>query len=100
MTLAKRIKRPNKKNDKLPAKESEYIQWNKICVDIIDTYIIIWKGQKENLELKAVTMKDPVTGWSKIMQYNNKREISIVNLVGTKWLSKYPRPMEITYDKG
>ena len=26
--------------------------------------------------------------------------ISIANLVGTMWLSRYPNPMEITYDQG
>ena len=42
-------------------------------------------------------MIDPVTGWSKITQYDNKRAISITNLVETTWLTRYPRPMEITY---
>ena len=45
-------------------------------------------------------MVDPVTGWFEIAQYHNKRAISIANLVGTTWLSRYPRPMEITYDQG
>ena len=45
-------------------------------------------------------MIDPVTGWSKIMQYDDKRAILIANLVGTTWLNRYPRPMEITYDQG
>ena len=45
-------------------------------------------------------MIDPVTGWFEITQYNDKREISIANLVGTTWLSRYPIPMEITYDQG
>ena len=39
-----------------------------------------------------------VTGWFEITQYNNKRAISIANLVETTLLSKYPKPMEITYD--
>ena len=29
-----------------------------------------------------------------------KRAISIANLVETAWLSRYPRPVEITYDQG
>ena len=45
-------------------------------------------------------MIDLVTGWSKIAQYEDKRSISIVNLVETMWLSRYPRPIEITYDQG
>ena len=42
----------------------------------------------------------PVTGWLEIMQYNDKRAISIANLVETTWLSRYPRPIEITYNQG
>ena len=45
-------------------------------------------------------MIDPVTGWFKITLYDDKREISITNLVETTWLTRSPRPMEITYDQG
>ena len=41
----------------------------------------------------------PVTGWFEIVQYYEKREISILNLVENVWLYRYPRPMEITYDQ-
>ena len=44
----------------------------------------------------------PVTVWSEITQCNDKISISIsiANLVETAWLSRYYRPMEITYDQG
>ena len=42
----------------------------------------------------------PVTGWFEIAQYESKIAISIANLVETMWLSRYPRPIEITYDQG
>ena len=45
-------------------------------------------------------MIDPVTGWYEITQYNDKRVISIINLVETKWFSRYIRPMETMYDQG
>ena len=45
-------------------------------------------------------MIDPVTGWFEITQYDDKRAISITNLVETTWLSRYPRPIEIMYDQG
>ena len=45
-------------------------------------------------------MIDPVTGWFEVIKYNNKREISVSNLVETTWLSRYLRPMEIMYDRG
>ena len=45
-------------------------------------------------------MIDYVTGWFEVVRYDDKRAIYILNLVETKWLSRYPRPIEITYDKG
>ena len=60
-------------------------------VDLIMSYLIQINKQKENLNLKAVTMIDPVTGWSEVTHYNDKREVSMAKLVETEWLSKYPR---------
>ena len=48
------------KKDTLPAKYDEEIPGNKICVNIILTYLIRRKGQKENLNLKAVMAINPV----------------------------------------
>ena len=42
----------------------------------------------------------PVTGWFEVTQYKDKRVMKIANLVEIKWLSRYPRPMDITYDQG
>ena len=44
-------------------------------------------------------MIDLVTGWFEITQYDDKGATSITNLVETTWLSRYPRAMEIKYDK-
>ena len=45
-------------------------------------------------------MLDPVTGWFEVLRYDDKRAITIANLVETTWLSRYPRPIEIAYDQG
>ena len=66
----------NKKNCNLPDKEAEEIPWNKICVDLIGSYVIRRKGQKEDLNLKSV-------GWFKITLYNYRRAISIIDSVET-----------------
>ena len=57
-------------------------------MDIIGTYVIKIKGHKENLNLKDVTVIDPVTGCFEITKYNNKIAISTTNLVETMWLSR------------
>ena len=95
-----RTKRSNKKYSKLPAKLAEEIPWNKIFVDLIGPYTIKINGKKKNLHPKSITMIDPVTGWFEIAQYDDKIDIFIANLVETKWLSRYPIPIEITYDQG
>ena len=95
-----RTKRSNKKYGKLRAKLAEEIPWNKICVDLILPNDIRRKGKKENLYLKAVMMIYPVPVWFEIAQYDDKIAISIANLVKTTWLSRNPRPIEITYDQG
>ena len=71
----------------------------KFSVDIIGPYVIRTKGQKK-LNLYSVIRIYPVKIWFKIMQYNDKRAISITNLVKTMWLTRYPRPIEITYYQG
>ena len=53
----------NKRYGKLSAKEAEEIPWNKLCVDLIGPYVIIRRLNKENLNLKAITMIYFVTGW-------------------------------------
>ena len=42
----------------------------------------------------------PETGWFEAVQYDEKRAITIANLVESMCLSRYPRPIEITYDQG
>ena len=36
-------------------------------------------------------MINPVRGWFEIAKYNEKRAISIANLVETMWLSRHPK---------
>ena len=69
------------------------------CVDLIGEYKIKQKGKKM-LKMKAVTMIDPATGWFEIVQYSDKKSITIANLVEQTWLSRYPWPTLITYDRG
>ena len=73
---------------KYPGKKNVYL---------IGPCFIRIKLQRENLDLKSITMIDPVTGWLKITQYDYTKEM---NLVETTWLIRYLRPMEITYDQG
>ena len=56
-------------------------QLNYLYVDLIGPSVIRRKGKKENLHLKAVMMINTVTGWFEIVRYDDKRAITIANLV-------------------
>ena len=45
-------------------------------------------------------MIDPATGWFKIKQYNDKKSITVANIVEQEWLARYPRLYLITLDQG
>ena len=45
-------------------------------------------------------MIDPVTGWFKIKQCDDKKSITVANIVEQEWLARYPRPYLITLDQG
>ena len=78
-----RTKRLNIKYGKFTDKEAEEITCNKICVDLTGPYFIRIKEQKENLNIKDITMIYPVTGWFKILQYHDKGARLIAKLVET-----------------
>ena len=88
------------KYGKLPAKEYEEIPRNKLFVDLIRIFGMRVKGHKYTLNLKTVTIIDPVTGWFEVTQYTDKIVVSIENLVETVWISRFSIPMKIMYDQG
>ena len=92
-------KNVNKKYGKVPTNLVDETLWNKLCVDLIVRYKICMKGE-ENLILNAVTIIDPVNGWFGVMQYNDSKLITIVNLVETTWISRHSCSLEITYNSG
>jgi len=94
-------KKQIKKYGLLPEKKAEAIPWDRLCVDLIGPYKI-----KSNIKgvtippLKCVTMIDPATGWFEIKQYDDKKSITVANIVEQEWLARYPRPSLITLDRG
>ena len=87
------------KHGLLPPKEAEALPWDKMCVDLIGPYKIKRKGT-DDLVLKAVTMIDPATGWFEIHQYEDKRAISVANVVEQEWFCRYPWPSQVITDRG
>ena len=63
---------------------------NKRFVYLIAPYIIRRKGNNKHLIIKPLMVINPVIGWFEITQYYDKHVITIVNLVKTMWLTRYP----------
>ena len=66
---------------------------------MIGPYKIERIGQ-EDLELKAVTMIDPATSWFEVVQYDDKKAMTVANIVENTWLTRYHRPDICTMDRG
>jgi hypothetical protein len=45
-------------------------------------------------------MIDLATGWFEIAQYDDKRSISIAEIVEQQWFTRYPLPTQIIFDRG
>ena len=45
-------------------------------------------------------MIDPATGWLEIKELTNKEASTTANLVEQTWLTRYPIPQILTYDRG
>jgi hypothetical protein len=84
----------------LPPKEAEAFPWEKLCVDMIGTYTIRNKDTNNEITLHCVTMIDPATGWFEMQPTSEKDSMTVANIVETTWLSRYPWPQEIVFDRG
>ena len=96
-------KRKTIKYGELPPKEAEIKPWEVLCVDLIGPYKINQpkrKGKKKDLELFCLTMIDPATGWFEMVRIPNKEAITVANLAEQTWLTRYPWPQRIIFDKG
>ena len=91
-----------KKYGHLPEKEAEAQPWERLCVDLIGPYMVkeSKKTRQQALKLWCLTMIDPATGWFEMRTIKNKEAATIANLVEQTWLTRYPWPSIITYDKG
>jgi transposase InsO family protein len=92
-------KTSSKKYGKLPPKEAESEPWEKLCVDLIGPYKVKRQG-KEPAVLWAITMIDPATSWLEIREIKNKEASTIANIVEQTWLTRYPKPQVLNFDRG
>ena len=96
-----------KKYGLLPAKEPEVVPWHQLCVDLIGPYKIPIRKYAKSKDVKkkystiwCVTMIDPATSWFEMKQIPNKEAHTVAQAVEQAWLTRYPWPKKITFDKG
>jgi hypothetical protein len=65
---------------------------------MIGPYIIKRKGKKP-LTLWCVTMRDPATSWFEIKLQNIEAH-TVASVVEQTWLTRYPWPTLVVFDKG
>jgi hypothetical protein len=63
-------------------------------------YTIKNQNNKEKLILWCVTMIDPATGWFEVHEIKEKGTGAIANIVEQEWLTRYPWPQELIFDRG
>jgi hypothetical protein len=68
-------------------------------VDLIGPYTLK-RVKKDPLNLWAVTMIDPATGWLEIKEVPKKKDITIAETVEQVWLTRYPKPQVLNFDRG
>ena len=98
--ICQRNKRTFTNLGKLPEKQAECEPWEQLHVDMIGPYKVRVKGKRKPVDLHCVTMIDPATGWFEMKSVDTKSPDVIANVVEQTWLSRYPLPRTITYDRG
>ena len=87
-----------------PEKLAEATPWETSCVDLMGPYKIPLKQKKKGkevvLQLWAVTMIDPCTGWFEIASIPSKSADIVSNAVERTWFCRYPWPQQVTIDRG
>ena len=94
-------KAPAKKYGHLPPKKAEpAIPWNRVNVDLIGPYTVRMKGSRKKVQLRAMTMIDPTTGWFEIAAIDAPTADCCQRAMDDVWINRYPRPKEIGLDNG
>ena len=89
----------SKKYGHLPPKEAEAQTWDQVTVDLIGPYTIKCDNQPD-LQLQALTLIDPATGWLEIQEVSTKSADIISNLFEQTCLVQSPWPQELILEQG
>ena len=67
--------------------------WERRCVDLIGPHKAKRKSRGVKIKLlRCVAMIDPAAGWLEIAEHDDKKSITVANIVEKQWLIRYPLP--------
>ena len=93
-------KTSSKKHGLLPEKNAEpAIPWNRVNLDMIGP-LKCHQPDGKVLELRALTMIDPATGWFEVVDVPKIDATHCMEAFDDTWLCRYPRPEFLGYDGG
>jgi hypothetical protein len=87
-TICQTQKKQSRKYGLLPEMEAEAMPSDRLCIDLIGPYNI--KSNVKGVKippLKCVTMINPATGWFEIKHYDEKKSITVANIIEQEWLT-------------
>ena len=76
------------------------IPWNRVNVDLVGPYSVKIQGTRRKIQLRAMTMIDPATGWFEVKEIEEPTAACCQAAFDDTWLSRYPRPQKIGFDNG
>ena len=86
--VCKKIK---KKYGHLPAKKNLDVEpWQRVDVDLIGPWTIKIKSKTNKMELRALTMNDPVTRWFEIIEIKHPTSHECMEAFNSACLCRYP----------
>ena len=91
-------KKNRKQYGKLPVKTAEINPWQIVQVDLIGPWTVKTPSGKK--QLRAFTAIDPATSWVELSAIPNKNADTVMDAFHNSWLTRYPRPIQVTFDNG
>ncbi len=80
------------------SREAALLPWQEATVDLIGPWTLQVDHQKHTFS--ALTIIDMVTNLVEVIQIDNKTAAHTALYFENTWLSHYPRPIHLIYDRG
>ena len=93
-----RYKNVGRGHGDLTSREVTLLPWRDVAVDLIGPWTL--RIQQREVVFQALTIIDTVTNLVEVVRIDNKTAVHVSLHFANTWLSRYPRPLNCTYDQG